>query len=74
MFTIRVPHEDARRVELVARVQGISVNDLFRQALEGYFAVLKEDKEFVSRAKAQLARDSDIVDSLRRRASTRRPG
>lgn len=65
VFTIRVPQHDARRVELVARVQGISINDLFRRALEGYLAVLKEDTEFVSRAKAELARDRDIVDNLR---------
>jgi hypothetical protein len=61
VFTIRVPQDDARRVELVARVQGISVNDLFRQALDRYIAILKEDDDFVSRAKAQLAQDRDIV-------------
>jgi predicted transcriptional regulator len=64
VFTIRVPHDDARRVELVARVQGISVNDLFRQALDSYIAVLKADDDFVSRAEAQLAQDRDIVKNL----------
>jgi predicted transcriptional regulator len=64
VFTIRVPRDDARRVELVARVQGISVNDLFRQALDSYIAVLKEDDDFVSRAKAQLAQDRNIVKNL----------
>lgn len=64
VFTVRVPHEDARRVELVARVQGISINDLFRQALDSYIAILKEDDDFVARAKAQLEQDRDIVKNL----------
>jgi hypothetical protein len=64
VFTIRIPQDDARPVELVARVQGISVNDLFRKALDSYLAILKQDEDFVSRAKAQLAQDREIVKNL----------
>jgi hypothetical protein len=64
VFTVRIPQEDARRIEFVARVEGISVNDLFRKATDAYFGILKQDDEFVARAEMQLAQDRDIVERL----------
>lgn len=64
VVTVRLPQDDAGRAEFVARVEGISVNEVFRRALEGYLNTLRADADFVARARAQLARDSEIAGQL----------
>jgi hypothetical protein len=64
VITVRLPHDDAGRAEFVARVEGISVNEVFRRALDGYLGTLRADPDFVTRAKAQLARDNKIAGQL----------
>lgn len=64
VYTIRVPESDAQQIEFVARVEGLSINDLFRTAVDQYFEVLKADDGFVGRAKAQLAHDRKIAKRL----------
>ena len=64
VVTVRLPHDDAGRAEFVARVEGISVNELFRRALEGHVETLRADPDFVARARAQLARDNEIAGAL----------
>lgn len=64
VITVRADPEDARRAELVARVDGVSVNEVFRQALLHYFELKRSDEGFVERAKAMLARDAEIVGGL----------
>ncbi len=64
VLTVRLPQEEAQRAELVARADGISVNDVFRSALQHYFDLKRADADFMQRARAMLARDSDIVEGL----------
>jgi hypothetical protein len=64
VITVRLPHDDAGRAEFVARVEGISVNEVFRRALEEYLGTLRADSDFVTRAKALLARDNEIAGQL----------
>lgn len=64
VVTVRLPHDDADRAEFIARVEGISVNEVFRRALEAYVDTLRTDHDFIARAKAQLARDNEIAGQL----------
>jgi hypothetical protein len=64
VITVRLPQDDAGRAEFVARVEGISVNEVFRRALESYLSTLRADPEFVTQAKALLARDNEIAGQL----------
>lgn len=64
VITVRVDPEDAHRAELVARTEGVSVNEVFRQALLQYFECKRSDKDFVERARTMLARDAEIVGGL----------
>jgi len=64
VVTVRLPHDDAGRADFVARVEGISVNDVFRRALEDYLTALRADQEFVARAKAMVARENEIAGQL----------
>lgn len=64
VLTVRVSAEDAHRAEVAARVDGISVNELVRQALLDHFEAKRRDPDFVARAKAMIARDAALVGEL----------
>jgi hypothetical protein len=65
VITVRIDPEDARRAEIVARTDGVSVNEVFRRALLHYFEFKRQDTEFMERATAMVARDVEIVGGLR---------
>jgi hypothetical protein len=65
VITVRIAPEDAHRADIVARVDEISVNEVFRRALVQYFDHKRTDPDFVERAKAMVARDAEIVGGLR---------
>lgn len=64
VYTVRIPQDEAQQIEFVARVEGLSVNDVFRTALARYFEEIKGDDGFVGRAKAQLANDRKVAKRL----------
>lgn len=64
VVTLRLPQDEAGRIEFLARVEGISMNDIVRRALDHYATALKADDEFVGRARALLARDNEIANQL----------
>jgi hypothetical protein len=65
VLTVRMCPDDAHRAEMVARTEGVSVNEVFRLALTHYFELKRTDPDFVARAKAMVARDADLVDGTR---------
>jgi predicted transcriptional regulator len=64
VLTLRIPPEEARRAEIIARTEETSVNEVIRQALMHYFELKRADADFVARARAMLARDAEIVSTL----------
>lgn len=64
VFTVRLDPKEARRVEFVSRVDEVSVNDVFRQALAVYIEHKKLDEDFMARVAATLAADADIASQL----------
>jgi len=65
VITVRIGSDDAQRAEIAARVDGISVNEVFRRALVEYFERKRADEDFVQRAQAMVARDAEIVGGQR---------
>jgi predicted transcriptional regulator len=63
-FTVRMPLDTARRAEFIARTDSISVNEVFRRALESYIEAKRGDDEFMERARSILAEDARIVQGL----------
>jgi hypothetical protein len=61
VMTVRLDPEEARRAEIVARTDEVSVNEVFRRALLSYFDHKLADADFVERATAMVARDAEIV-------------
>jgi predicted transcriptional regulator len=64
VITLRMDPEEAHRAEIVARTDGVSVNEVFRQALLHYIELKRQDAAFVERATAMVARDAEIVGGL----------
>ena len=65
VITVRIGLDDAQRAEIAARVDGLSVNEVFRRALVEYFERKRADADFVERALAMVARDAEIVGGKR---------
>jgi hypothetical protein len=59
--SIRLPSDEVGRAALVARVDGVSVNDVIHRALKQYLAALRDDAEFLARARSRLAPQIEIA-------------
>ncbi len=62
--TVRLPEELASQVEIVARAQGVSVNQLIINSLSVEISRVRKDTEFISRVQHLVARDKEILDRL----------
>ncbi|MDA8359952.1 MAG: toxin-antitoxin system HicB family antitoxin [Actinomycetota bacterium] len=62
--TVRLPDELADEAEAVARARGTSVNALIVDSLSADVARVREDKDFVARARKLLERDKELLDRL----------
>lgn len=62
--TVRLPDEIAEKAELVARTQGISVNQLIINSLSVQIEQARNDREFMDRARFFVERDKAILDAL----------
>lgn len=62
--TVRLPEELASQAEVVARAQGVSVNQLIIDSLTVEISRVRKDSEFISRIEHLVKRDKDILDLL----------
>jgi len=64
LSTTRGPNELADDAEAVARVRGVSVNQLIIDSLAAEIERVRADDDFMARAKKLLERDREILDRL----------
>jgi len=64
--TVRLPDELADEAEAVARVRGISVNQLIIDSLAAQIELVRRDEDFTARARRLLERDRELLDRLGR--------
>jgi glutamate-1-semialdehyde aminotransferase len=64
--TVRLPEDLAEKAEVVARVNGTSVNALIIESLTAEIARVRADKEFTTRLSKILERDKELLDRLAR--------
>lgn len=62
--TVRLPDDVAEKAELVARTQGISVNQLIINSLSVQIEQARNDRDFMDRARFFVERDKAILDAL----------
>jgi hypothetical protein len=64
--TLRLPDELASEAEVVARVQGTSLNQLVVDSLKSEIARVRSDADFADRARRLIERDRELLDRLAR--------
>jgi exosome complex RNA-binding protein Csl4 len=62
--TVRLPEDLAADAEAVARVKGISVNQLIVDSLVAEIEQVRSDSDFTDRARRLLERDKELLDRL----------
>lgn len=62
--TVRLPDDLADQAEVVARTQGMSVNQLIVDSLRIEIERVRKDSDFRSRVKRLVERDRKILDRL----------
>jgi hypothetical protein len=62
--TVRLPEDLAEDAEAVARVKGISVNQLIVDSLAAEIEQVRSDTDFTDRARRLLERDKELLDRL----------
>ncbi len=64
--TVRLPDELVQEAEVLARVQGTSMNQLVIDSLRAEIQRVKADEDFTARAKRLLERDKELLERLSR--------
>ncbi len=64
--TVRLPEDLADEAEAVARVQGMSMNQLIVESLETEIERVRADIDFTERAKRLIERDQELLRRLAR--------
>ena len=62
--TVRLPEDLADEAEAVARVQGMSMNQLIVESLETEIERVRADIDFTERAKRLIERDQELLRRL----------
>lgn len=63
-MTLRLPAEQAEALEKVAEVDGVSVTEAIREAINQHIAARVADEAFRERLEASIARNQRILDRL----------
>ena len=63
-MTLRLPADQAREAEAVARVDGVPLSSLVRSALADKIAARRRDPEFQARLRRHLEEDQEILKRL----------
>lgn len=65
-FTVRLDQERAAELEAIAKVDGVSVAEEIRQAIDERIAARREDTEFQQRLRRMIEDNQKILDKLAR--------
>jgi hypothetical protein len=63
-MTLRLSTDQAEALEKVAEVDGVSVSEAIREAIERHISARAADKEFRARLAASMERNQRILDRL----------
>ena len=63
-MTLRLPTEQAEALEFVAEVDGVSVSEAIRDAIENHIESRRSDEGFQERLAASMERHKRILDRL----------
>lgn len=62
--TLRLPEVMAAQLVAIARIEGVSVSEFVRQAIENHIALTRADEGFKARLKQRLIEDRETLKDL----------
>ena len=65
-MTLRLAQQQARDLEAVAEIDGVSVTDAVRSAIDAHIATRRADAAFQTRLRESLERHRDVLERLSR--------
>jgi hypothetical protein len=63
-MTLRLPQHEASALEAVARVNGVTIAEEVRAAIEDRIKALRRDPDFQARLRASLERNRELLERL----------
>lgn len=63
-FTLRLPAEQAAEIEMIARVDDISVTQAVRDAIVTHVEARRNDTDFMGRLKGFMVQEKAVLDRL----------
>ncbi len=63
-ITLRLPREQADEIEMIARVDDISVTQAVRDAILTHVEARRQDNDFMSRLKGFMEQERAVLDRL----------
>lgn len=63
-MSLRLHDEQANELQAIARVEGVSISDAVRDAIENQIAAKRQDKDFQTRLKRRLKEDQEVLKRL----------
>ena len=64
--TLRLPTDQAEKLEAIAGVDGVSMNEEIRQAIDAHIEARRADPAFRRRLQASMKRNKEILERLAR--------
>lgn len=63
-MTLRLPGDTARNLELTAQVDGVTISDAVREAIETHIRSRREDDEFRERLRHSVEENNELLKRL----------
>ncbi len=63
-MSLRLPEAQAAELHAIARVDGVSISDAAREAIDKQITAKKADKDFQARLKRRLKEDQEVLKRL----------
>jgi len=65
-MTLRMPSGTAKELEVTAKIDGVSVSEAVRSAIESHIENRREDEEFRERLRRSIEENKELLERLAR--------
>jgi predicted DNA-binding protein len=65
-MTLRLPHETAKDLEATAKVDGVTVSEAVREAIETHIESRRQDTDFRDRLRRSIEENKELLERLAR--------
>lgn len=63
-ISVRISDEMVDELDQIARISGVSISEVIREAICGYFSACRTDERFQARLRERLEKDREVLERL----------